>query len=197
MRALGLYAALSLPMAALAHIGLETATSPDGFASIVTPRHGWLVLIVALILAAALRQAGLTGSASTRRRNAALLAAALPGRGKGAPFLALCVAVQFAFVLSTMLAEGTLPDITSAAAAFACAGLALGLASLLIWSRRIELVLAIVAVLHRAPPTHHDAMRCMRAVVVPHSYAASFALFRPNRPPPSVRRISTTRFSAL
>ncbi len=186
-RALGVYAALALPIAALVHVGLEVAVSPSGTGSVFTLRHGLLGLVVALVLAVTLRRSGLIAAPADRKRNARLLAAALPARGRGAGFLTATVVAEFGFVIATMLLEGTLPDPASSAAALACAAAALVIASCLVWAHRARVVATFGVHRTRAVRGLRTLRRGMRARVLPRAGAAHFALFVPNRPPPHLR----------
>ncbi len=187
LRALGLFASVSLPLAALAHIGLEAATSAASFGSIATPRHLLLAIVVAIVFIAALRATGTFADDASRRRTARLLAAALPSRGRGAAFFALFLSGQGAFVIGTMLLEGSLPNLASCFVAIACAAVALGLASLVLWTYRATIVVALGTAM-RARETRVAALRCARAAIVRASRANYFTLFAPNRPPPLLVR---------
>ncbi len=179
-----MYATLALPIAALVHVGLEIATSPSGTGSVFTLRHGLLGLAVALILAVTLRRSGLIAASATRRRNARLLAAALPARGRGVAFLATTIVLEFGFVIGTMLLEGTLPDLASSAAALACAAVALVVASCLLWAHRARVVATFGSHRSRAATASRERRRGGRTEPVPRAGAAHFALFVPMRPPP-------------
>ena len=176
------FVAFTVPFGAAVHLLAELAGA--GGSAVFTAHHLYLAAFVALafgVLFAVVRFGRID------RRRIALLAAALPWRGRGPRFIALLTAAQLVFFVLTIVGEGSpllggnlllgllVGLVASTAGSFtiaSCASRVLRAVANLVWY--VAGALGVI---------RHDATggrRIERAIV-----RIPFALFIPNRPPPA------------
>lgn len=191
-RAVGLLAALLMPLGVAVHVVWEFAGV--GIQADFTQRHGYLLAFLALSVSMLLALARRPGSAHERRRALTLILADLPNRGRGVAFAATIVSLQLGFAGLTLLLEGTTLTPLASVATLLCAliGALLGAAAI---NAGAAPLVALAASLTQYRACDRQT-RC--SVRVARRYARTprftrvldYALFVPNRPPPIVSLIS-------
>ena len=194
VRAVGLLAALLMPLGIAVHVIWEFAGV--GLQADFTQRHGYLLALLAVSVVTLFALARQSGSAHERRRALTLLLADLPNRGRGTAFAAITVCLQLGFAALTLLLEGTAVTPLASAVTLLCALIAALLGAVAINAGAAPLVALAVSLAHFC--TRDRQTRC--SVRVARRYANTprftrvlhYALFVPNRPPPNVSLISAS-----
>lgn len=178
VRSLALWAGVMIPCGILAHLAAEAAALHRSVLELAcTPLHAYLAIFAAASLATVLV---VVGTRDVRRR-AALLAGALPFRGRGSTFVAASAAIQLAFVIATIALEGdplAAGSVLSALVASLFVALAAAFALQIVRARLAGNSQA-AATIHRATPQ----TRMPLGVRTSGPYFA-FVAIHGNRPPP-------------
>ena len=185
-RAVGLLAALMMPLGAAVHVVWEFAGV--GVYADFGPRHSYLLAILGFSIALLLGIARGAGSPHDRRRALAIVLTDLPYRGRGMAFVAVAVGMQLSFAALTLVLEGAtltpLGSLTTLLSALVAA--LIGAFVLTLWAAPL---LALAAALTRYVGRDR-ALRttvriaCRHAAVPLFPRVRAYALFVPNRPPP-------------
>ena len=180
VRALALYAGLTLPLAILSHIAAEALALHESMAlAAMSPVHAYLGVIAAACLAVIVW--ALARVRGDLRRLCGLLAHALPFKGEGFRFCVTSAAIQFGFASVTLLGEGSL-DPSSILVALIAVALASVAVSALLASIRARMA--------NATASHFVVREVARARALPHPVFAALEPYyayvpaRGNRPPP-------------
>jgi hypothetical protein len=183
-------ALLTVPLGLAVHLFAELVEFGAGdLALVASPRHAYLWATLASGLIAGLLAVRVLGVREALRR-AHLLGSALPGRGKGAGFLAASFAAQFAVFALTQAAEGDPMAGGSLALGLtaAVAGAAVSALAVSFLGRRLaravgEFVWFVTRAGAASPAASFSARAAVRRPV---RHRAAGRLKAPNRAPPSV-----------
>ncbi len=192
LRAVGLLAALMMPLGAAVHVFWEIVGV--GVTADFAARHSYLLGLLALSIVLLIALAARGGSTHDRRRTLTLLIADLPRRGRGPEFAALAVGLQIGFAALTLTLEGTALTPLGSLGSLVSAVLAAILGALLLDAGAAPLVAIASALTHyidRDRSTRCAVRVARRYFAIPHlPRARIYALFVPNRPPPNTTPIS-------
>jgi hypothetical protein len=187
LRAALAYLALSVPFGIAVHIGSEFAgLGRDADDLAFSPLHAYLAVLAIVSIVGFCRWSGICSGGPVVRRRIALMAEALPFRGRGPKFFAFSATLQFGFFVITQLGEGCPMCHGDAVVGVIAALIASLIGAFALIALRREIVRAIAlrgTARDRRPPAL--AARSVRHIAFkPIPTYSMFAVVFGNRPPP-------------